>query len=977
MKVYLAVMCSIAFVLVTFGQGCSKVGFTDPPIDLASIASNSKMKIEDGAAYTNKQVVKVTFNNIPPEYDFVRAGMTSDLSAVTWLPYASEMHVDMAAEFAPDGSKDGIKTIFVEFKNSLNQTVFSTQASIGLDRVPPQISLKGLLANGMQGKAYTLNQLVPIQWSAEDVSKAGVNFSSGLHASNALSVKYGKNADCTEDIVNNPMTQVMPWGSFTTDLTNFKWPTNSPLEAFFVCVYVQDKAGNVATALSQPLVSYYKILAVDNSQGNGGSVRAGNVRFGDPRFVGKDSSNNIYIGDIAFRNIRIVDRRQNINLYAGNGTTDCPVDGKPALDSGLGNLHYMVVDAQDRVVFGSCNDLWRVEKDATGVRRMKSLKVTQMNSATVLHFDREGKYLYINSVVNALYSDPASGMYLFRIPVEDLGKTNLNLAALKAKYILVGNGMTPNMDRHLTAPYTPPATVILSNSDPLDFDHTVGRISAITTSPDGRIFFATSEESNGRALGNNTVRELKPLGDGKYLQTILQSGPSSTWLEYVTAAADDEYLLMAQGTFIGRFAFKSPTGKLGLTRNVLFPGLTAPTTTRDRKQSMTILKNSAGAPEQLVAAQAYNSKLLVYSSAFAPLEAWGRDLRDVVGGTTSTVLSDPTGIAADSSGTIFIVDTMNSLLKVIDPVTGIINNFGGGYGPDKVLASAPLTDLTYNGEPILGGHDTYHFNVLEAGSERTLFFSSFKTKSLINEINLVTQRVTTIGTTGDRNCADPRTWEPAAMASRMEDGVKTVYVLRNWPYYTDLDTNCVGTGVAGRAGVITKIQGGTETIIAGQNVYKLDQRSSAWVEGTSVANLQLMNARGLELDSKGNLYFMLNAPGNSGALHSINVNDLSKPPLTVKGVRNGFSKFTIIEKGSRRHVFVGATGEIGYYNVDVNDLSMPYTYNRLCLPGTNLSALGDMNKTADGRLLINDKDNQRALEYITMKDGAVTLNFCD
>ena len=303
--------------VVIFGfQNCSDVGFKTESSQVEQLLG-SDLVIENGFKFTNKKVVTLEINANGEIYPKMRISNSPDFSDAELIDFKSPYEYDLKDEYASDGSKDGVKSIYVELVGE-NVPVKVMNQNIGLDTVFPNIIPQGILADGLVGEAPSFQDVVNLFWDAHDVP-ASTGFTSGIDAQRGLRIAYSKTNDCSSSNV----TLIQDWG-FYSDSFGVNWPQKNPIDSLYFCIYVQDHAGNSKSYTSQPMTSLWKVLVGENAQGNGGHYLSPSVRFKKPAFLAKYSRGNMFINDESFNNIRVISSESSttsseISLFFGDG----------------------------------------------------------------------------------------------------------------------------------------------------------------------------------------------------------------------------------------------------------------------------------------------------------------------------------------------------------------------------------------------------------------------------------------------------------------------------------------------------------------------------------------------------------------------------------------------------------------------------------------------------------------------------------
>ncbi len=107
--------------------------------------------------------------------------------------------------------------------------------------------------------------------------------------------------------------------------------------------------------------------------------------------------------------------------------------------------------------------------------------------------------------------------------------------------------------------------------------------------------------------------------------------------------------------------------------------------------------------DNLFIAQPYSNRILMVSRATGILTTFAVNGTAIHGGdggpATSAALALPCGVAVDSSGNLYIADTRNDRIRMVDKTTGIISTYAGtgaqGYGNDGDPATSSAVTFPY------------------------------------------------------------------------------------------------------------------------------------------------------------------------------------------------------------------------------------------------------------------------------------------
>lgn len=942
-------------------QNCARVNFEksaaiDQTLSMSSVSASPTMVIEDGAVATSKKILKISFKNGNRAYNEMRlSAAVGQLEKQNWIAYADEASFDLNSAWAQDGSKDGLKNIYAQFRDNANpDVVLSSEGSINLDTLAPEVLPVGLLKDGLRGEIFSKGQEVSLSWTVADKNQLS-EYISGM---DGVRFGYALSADCSEANVKWQGA----WGPVKTE-ASLAWPVASPVDSFYVCILARDLAGNTSSFLSQPLTGLWKVFAGDNNQGNGGSATARNVRFGKPYSIGIDSKKNIYISDANFNNLRRVRSDGIIELVMGQGPAEEITEGSTFKSNIAGGTSQLYFDSSDRAYFVKGN-VFRISKDTEGVETVKKIiNLDKCNIALSIIKKKTGDMMLIHNLCSSIANDSASKSlnYLVMVPISYLDKQSsaVDIRSLVSQFKFLGSG-TISKDT-----YVHPLEMTLSKSDPEGDAHSLSSPKAIDVDTDGTIYLLTQSNFNA-ASGARTVRRLIPKGNGTYLQQMIARAPTHA----NNIRIKDGKLYMSSDDLYS-FDLKQIDGKK----------LQAPTAI-----SIPSIKNISDFSvneDGFYFADDYSSRIFIADNQLNIHLKLGRPTYsslDLL--AESATLSRPQGIVQTSSGNTYFVDMLNQLIRKVD-INGQISTVAGNVN------AAVQTPKSYTGEDFsafefglisdsAGGGFMYLDAFFDQSSKSDKLFLA--DRSVVQRLDVKTKKVKTIAGTPvaasylTRNTSPIEEWALGGIQLiKASGGQRSLMMNRNLRYNS-------ATRDSLRYGLMTSLSlDGSSDPASKEAVIMGDANVEYGAATAGGASIPLILSSGFDLpvygissireDSSGFAFF------SGGGFYATRVNDSNHATHKIKVNKSGviLSAFEMYEEGNIRHIFGLSGNSLIYFKFDVRGLfgseGLSVTTERLCLPGTFWNNPRGITSTVDGNLLISDESNARILKYF-IRDSA-------
>ncbi len=125
-------------------QNCSQVDFALNYNTLASLASSGPMLIVNGGRPSNSKIMPVAFqlaalqSQTGAEFTSMRLGLNRNtLDSAPYVPFANPTSIDLQTEYANDGTKDGIKNIYVDIHIKGTEAAMNLIGQLTLDTIAP------------------------------------------------------------------------------------------------------------------------------------------------------------------------------------------------------------------------------------------------------------------------------------------------------------------------------------------------------------------------------------------------------------------------------------------------------------------------------------------------------------------------------------------------------------------------------------------------------------------------------------------------------------------------------------------------------------------------------------------------------------------------------------------------------------------------------------------------------------------------
>jgi hypothetical protein len=949
----LSVLVISVLSLPFFFQNCSPIQFNRDYSSQGILGT----PVSSNGAYTNSRVLPIEIEVTGDDYTEVRASIYEDMDAkaVPWVKLDGskvlKLDVDLAEQYAGDGSLDGKKIIYVQGRDPLTNVVAKASTEAFLDTQTPKIEIQGILKNGIQGRLMSKGEMVSLFWDSSDVP-ASSGYSSGI-----VGFRWGvsENGDCSDaNLVSDS-----GWKENVNSM-EVAWPEGDPLKAFYFCLFVKDKASNVGPGFSQPMTSLWNVIAGDNAQGNGSSVTSNKVRFKLPYYLHLDVKGDIQFYDNAFNSYRKIKDFANDRSRTIEQSDAIPYSSAPVLDKNK-NMYFEANGTVYMIPAGESAGKQFILKDPSNPSFVFAIRNYKGVESLLI-----GRSKLMDSSLDC-------NCYLMEIPtsaIPALAAAPISITAALTNYKIAGNGYNAPTD---FGAFTDEKLGKNDYSSTPNYRKSLGFINGLVASANGDIYVATGADGAARNWGVHSVRRLVPNNDAEksFTQKLLSNA-----------------LEAPQTAFIKSLAYRRQVAADGSIQEYVFVGHAYGTTvinlqknfekTQPFAETQLAIKNSqittalvvpilGGTDYEIYLGSGTESKIYRYDSKFKLIEALGRGLDDVnPENALASVLGNPDGLTVDEeSGDVYVVDSQTGVIQNVQP-DGKMAKVWGNYSDNGHF----LSGYTYR---LVGD-----FNA--AKNRKVLYFnpnfnSSIYQRAKKFDLNSKTESFLydTVGTTNPDRIFDYTIGSFALVKDGSDNN--TLLIKRNYPIQTDTAYNEGFTSFVQKLNINAGVLDAASKSNFLGDVMKGDAQKDSVVRSPSV----ILNSSAIipsNMDSKvvhdGGLIY---TSGNFFLISRLGSAESRMMNWRLE------TNFTVVNGGGGIRYIIFRNGvTLGSLKIDVskvfdstvNPILEPY--KKLCFPGSQLRGVRDITQDQDGNLLISDSSNARVLRY-RIRDGAGALKF--
>ncbi len=944
-----------ALFLIFLFQNCSQVSF-ETNLSLTDRGVNPELEADplDLLQYTNAQIVDLKTELDLSSFESIEMSLSSDFSdSQVALNGAQDLTFDLKGSFAADGSKDGLKLVYIK-ANTADGAEELIEYEIYLDTVTPDISLDGILKSGIFSKSIAFSENTPLTWEGLDVS-APNGYSSGISNSKGLQVSTSSSDDCS----GNNLNILIPWQAYEKSIP-ISWPQKDPLDAFYFCISIQDRAGNTKTVLSQPMTSLWKVIAGENAQGNGGSFNSANVRLNYPTILRKDATGSLFFSDRKFHNIRKINTDQNrnfqnINHFAGTGLNIRPGVSAKSSEINLGTGIQTILfnePKNEAYVTVSGRGVYRVSFNSDRSLGDFNLIINSQNSYIHLREVSGVKTVIMAANAGLSVNTTSAKSYLYEIPLSVVeGLSNAVSVDDLSSYIIAGNGMIP-----LSTHSTPQSVTLVKNASASDLNQSLGYISGMTVDENGVIYVSTNTDGASRGWGEHTIKSLTQSGN-TFRQVLIDD---QRWNFKLDAFEGKLYL----GSDYGFYVIDLSTG-------------VKTQWTGSRSEGVFIDRIS----REIYLSDSSLSRIGVYDLDFNLKYRIGRSTYEVdEPNALAAMVGSPHALVQRPTGEVVYVDSVSNTIRELSSdesrITTLIGGPSDASRTEEFSGTKSFDEFEFSGRRATNLNYMHHMvgdfrngneNILFSVPEGTLYNLDLNSKSVNMVLNDVPDQINELRNNSEAFHLYGIDLNPNTGSLIMS---KANVIARTHSQYTAFSGLISEVNISNGAAV------NQESLFAG-DLFKGRNTNDPKNPGTFENNSELKTytSRSLKFSTDELAY------SSSDALNILNLNTNRFKSVYLKDNPTEYfnaSHFEVFKDGADDVLIYSSSKDL--YSVRINRDQAINTNDvilvepqKLCLPGTFLNNAMYFKKSNDGNLLISDTWNGRILKYFLMISGKLTL----
>jgi sugar lactone lactonase YvrE len=463
--------------------------------------------------------------------------------------------------------------------------------------------------------------------------------------------------------------------------------TPGPATASDLCApsgVAADTAGNLYIALSLndvvEKVTPSGTLSVVAGTGEPGAPTPGRAASSDlssPSGVAVDAAGNLYIADTANNVVEEVTPSGTLSVVAGTGNEGAPTPG-PATHSDLYAPGGVAVDAAGNLYIANSNDVVRVTRSGTlsvvagtgdgGALTLGPATSSDLNGAAGVAVDAAGN-LYIVDSGNQVVEMVDMAASTSASPAPSAAVSPAPPCSTQVGYLCVVAG---------TGSRGAPTPGRATSSD-------LGIPWGVTVDAAGNLYIADGT--------NDAVEKVTPSGALSVVARPAVGGPFSPNHDGVAVdaagalyIADDGSDVVEEVTPSGRLAVVAGTGSQGAAT----PG---PATNSDLNDPSGVAVDGAG---NLYIADSGNDVVekVTPAGTLSVVAGTGSQGAPTPGPATSSDLNDPSGVAVDGAGNLYIADSGNEVVEKVTPAGMLSVVVGTGNEGAPTPGAATRSDLS-------------------------------------------------------------------------------------------------------------------------------------------------------------------------------------------------------------------------------------------------------------------------------------------
>ena len=457
-------------------------------------------------------------------------------------------------------------------------------------------------------------------------------------------------------------------------------------------LYIADSVNNRIrrVTLSNGTINTFAGTGTAGYSGDGAA--ATNANLNNPQGLALDSAGDLYVADAANQVIRRINPAGTIATVAGNGTVGASGDGQPATSAQLNTPNGVAVDASFNIYIADSGN-HRIRKITGGTATtIGTMSTIAGNGIPGFQGDNGLATVAELNFPTAVALDPSGLIYL-----TDFNNSRVRRIAPNGVITTVAGGGSGG----LTTP------------------------TGITVDPTSNLYI---DDSGASRMLKFSISGASAIFAGTGVRYYLGDGGAGTSAQLVQP---QQLAVTAQGVYI------ADRGE-GRIRQILPGGNITSTAGATGLGPAGVAVDSAN---NLYLADAVGNQVLRISPAGVPSLVAGTGVAGFFGdngSATSAQLNQPSAVAVDTAGNVYIADTNNNRIRKVTAANGIITTLAGNgapaYGGDNGISTAALVNLPTG----IAVDQSTNIYIADTGNNR------------IRKINGSTGIITTVAGNGNR-----------------------------------------------------------------------------------------------------------------------------------------------------------------------------------------------------------------------------------